>query len=704
MSNMLWNTYDSVKDKLDRQYSEPNFSAETGMAVEELEEHVRSYLKEHPNEPRIRQRAGIFSFLLENARIRVDDFDWFADHIDTGNIMREIQGEWMNEAASKITVPWWDKELAGYAALDLSHTSPGWWNLLKYGICDIRDRAQEAISLAKDDEAREFYNSVATVYEAIRKYIMRLAEEAERINATRVIECLRNIAKQPPQTFHEALQLSFIYNQMQEVEGEYVRTQGIFDHLYIDYYRSDLAAGRLTREQAKELIKFYFDKFHAQHFGAGNNICFGGKNPDGSDSCNELTELALEVFEERGKIDPKLSLRVHDNLPKNILRHACRCVANGSNAIVFANDEAAYPMFLKRGKKPEELIDFVPVGCYEPAIMGRELCCSMSAWLNLVKVIELMMNELDDPLNIDEVTAAYLKQLGERIDKTLARTRQWETYWPEVNPSPVISGTMEGCFEKGRDVSHGGTLYNNSGVMCAGIGTVADSLAAINYLVFEQQLCTWNELRNILKADWECHEKLRLTAMKRAPKWGNNLAEVDRFAVAISEYSTEIINHTPNTRGGFFQMGCWSIDHAVKMGCETGATPDGRKKGTPLSKNVGASLAADTRGVTALLNSACKLDHTEFPDGSVLDVMLHPSVLKGIDGVGLIAELIRTYFCQGGLFTHFNIFDAETLKKAQQEPEKYSNLQVRVCGWNSRFIDLSPEMQATFIAQAEALA
>lgn len=266
-----------------------------------------------------------------------------------------------------------------------------------------------------------------------------------------------------------------------------------------------------------------------------------------------------------------------------------------------------------------------------------------------------------------------------------------------------MSGTMDGCFEKGRDISNGGTLYNSSGVMCAGLGTVVDSLAAINYLVFEQKRCSWNELRQILSLDWEGHEALRLFALKRAPKWGNNLSAVDDFAVKTTAFTAEIINRTPNTRGGFFQMGCWSIDHSVNFGQQTGATPDGRKHGTTLSKNAGASIAADTRGVTALLNSVAKLDHTEFPNGSVLDVMLHPSVLSGIDGAELIAKLIRTYFQQGGMFIHFNIFDAEILKKAQLNPEDYRNLQVRVCGWNSRFIDLSPEMQATFIAQAEAL-
>lgn len=699
----LWNTYNDVRDRLDEQYSGSTFPADTGMTPAELEDRAMEYLDAHKEEPRIRIRAAVFSFLFRNARIRVDAFDWFADHIDTGNVMWKIQQKWRSEFDGAIPASKRQDDPAGFPALDLSHTSPGWRNLLKYGICGIRDRALDALPGAADAEAREFYAAVATVYEAIRVYTLRLAAEAERIGAVRVTGCLKNIAERPPESFQEALQLAFLYTKAQEHEGEWVRTQGVFDRLFVEFYRRDLASGKLTREQAKELLAFYFDKFSSQHWWAGHNICFGGKNPDGSDSCNELTELAFEVFEERKSIDPKLSFRVHENLPDSMLRHAARCVAAGTNAIVFANDETAYPMFLKHGKRVEDLIDFVPVGCYEPAIMGRELCCSMSATVNLAKVIEYLFKEPTLPQTMEEATAKYRELLRNVLDETLARTREWEKHWPDINPSPVMSGTMEGCFEKGRDVSHAGTLYNNSGVMCAGIGTVADALAAIGYLVFERKLCTWNELRDILAADWEGREKLRLTALRHAPKWGNNLPAADDIAAEIAGFAAEVINRTPNARGGFFQMGCWSIDHSVNFGQQTGATPDGRKAGAPLSKNVGASIAADTRGVTALFQSAARLDHTEFPDGSVLDVMLHPSVLRGIDGAGLIAELIRAYFRLGGFFIHFNIFDAETLKKARREPEKYRNLQIRVCGWNSRFIDLSPELQETFIAQAEAL-
>ena len=702
MTASLWNTFDDVREQLSRQYRPMQLAEDTGLAVPELEAGMRAYLAAHADEPRIRTKAAILAYLLKNGRIGIDGCDWFADHIGTGNLLWKLQAEWRQEAGKDLPPRTAVGAPAGVSQLDLSHTSPDWRNVLKHGPAGLRDRALEAQQHAQDDEAREFYAAVATVYDAFCCYILRLAAEAERQNAVRVTDTLKALAVRPAQTFQEALQISFLYNQVQEIDAVYVRSQGSFDQLYLDYYRRDLAAGRLTREQAKELTKFYFEKYLAIHFGAGNNICFGGWKQDGSDACNELTELAFEAFAERQAIDPKFSFRVNPNTPDRYLLAATECVRNGQTAIVFANDEVAYEMFRRTGKAEEELIDFLPIGCYEPAIMGKELSCTMSALLNLPRIFEYVFAEPGTPQSIAEVVDRYQRILAGVIDETLAQTRRWEERWPQVNPSPVISGTMDSCLEKGRDVSHSGTKYSTSGVMCAGLGTVADCFAAIDYLVFQNRLCSWDELRQSLEHNWDDADGLRLVAQRKAPKWGNDLPAVDAFAVELADYTADRINRTPNQRGGHFQMGCWSIDHSVMFGKQTKATPDGRRNGEPISKNLSATISRDTAGITSLINSVGKLDHAAFPDGSVLDLMLHPSVVRGPDGAKVIADLIRTYFRRGGLFVHFNVFDAETLKDARRRPEKYANLQVRVCGWNARFIELSPEMQECFIAEAES--
>lgn len=700
----LWNTFDVVRERLSHQYEPMRLAEDTGPAVPELETRAREYVDTHRDEPRIRTKAAVLSFVLRNGRIGIDEEDWFADHIDTGNIIWKLQSEWRAEAGRNLPPRTGLGHPAGVAALDLSHTSPDWRNVLKYGPAGIRDRALAAVKTAVDDEAREFYAAVATVYDAFCTYILRLAAEAERKSAVRVTASLKALAVGPAQTFQEALQISYLYNQVQEIDGVCVRSQGHFDQLYLDFYRRDLADGRLTREQAKELTKFYFEKFLAHQFSfrAGNNICFGGWKPDGSDVCNELTELAFEVFAERKSVDPKLSLRLNPHTPEQYLLAAAECVRNGQTAIVLVNDEVAYEMFRRRGKTEDDLIRFLAIGCYEPAIMGRELSCTMSALLNMPRILEYVFATPGSPADIEEVVDRYKRILAGVIDETLAQTRRWEERWKQVNPSPVLSGTMDSCFEKGRDVSNAGAKYNTSGVMCAGLGTVADSFAAIDHLVFDHKLCTWKELRECLNNDWEDADDLRLIAQRRAPKWGNDIEAVDTVAVELANYTAELINRTPNQRGGHFQMGCWSIDYSVTFGKQTKATPDGRRNGDPISKNLGASLSRDTRGVTSLINSVTKLDHAAFPDGSVLDIMLHPSAVRGTDGARVIADLIKTYFARGGVFVHFNVFDAEALKEARRKPDEYTHLQVRVCGWSARFIDLTPEMQECFIAEAEA--
>lgn len=702
MTASLWNTFDDVRETLSRQYRPMQLAEDTGLTVPELEAGMRAYVATHADEPRIRTKAAILAYLLENGRVGVDAEDWFADHIGTGNLLWKLQGEWRQEAGKDLPPVMVVGAPAGVSTLDLSHTSPDWRNVLKYGPAGLRDRALAAMEHAQDDEAREFYAAVATVYDAFCTYVLRLAAEAERQNAVRVTDTLKALAVRPAHTYQEALQISFLYNHVQEIDAVYVRSQGHFDQLYLDYYRRDLAEGRLTREQAKELTKFYFEKYLAIHFGAGNNICFGGWKQDGSDACNELTGIAFEAFAERQAIDPKFSFRVNPNTPDRYLLAATECVRNGQTAIVFANDEVAYEMFRRTGKAEDELIDFLPIGCYEPAIMGKELSCTMSALLNLSRIFEYVFAEPGTPQSIGDVVDRYKRILAGVIDETLAQTRRWEERWPRVNPSPVISGTMDSCLEKGRDVSHSGTKYSTSGVMCAGLGTVADCFAAIDYLVFQNTLCSWDELRRCLEQNWDGAEALRLVAQRKAPKWGNDLPAVDAFAVDLANYTADRINRTPNQRGGHFQMGCWSIDHSVMFGKQTKATPDGRRNGEPLAKNLSATISRDTAGITSLINSVGKLDHAAFPDGSVLDLMLHPSVVRGPDGARIIADLIKTYFRRGGLFVQFNVFDAAALKDARRRPEKYANLQVRVCGWNARFIELSPEMQECFIAEAES--
>lgn len=715
----MWNTFERQRESLEKQYRHPDFDSASGLDSVKLKSEIESYFVQNASRPFILVRAELMDFLLQHCRIGIDPEDWFADHLEGRDLILSLQKIKLQEAREALpaevrnTVMNYIKTGTFVSALDISHTSPDWSDILLLGPVGLRDRAENALKTAKDEEAVLFYKAAAQVFESMRKLILRFASLAEKRNAVRQMTALRAIAERPPETLQEALQLALIYDTCQEIEGEPVRSQGLFDRQFIRFYRHDLEHGILNREQAKELLKFFWTKFYAQMHPNGKNICFGGLSASGIDACNELTSLCFEIHQELNRINPKLSFRVHKNTPDDILLQVTDCVRSGRTAIVFNNDDLAFEMFRRRGKEEKDLYNYVLIGCYEPTIMGREMCCSMMAWGNLVKPLEAVFNngctfdgiriglECSLPSSYSEMETEYLRQLDHVLVSAMEAAKAFERQWPQTNPSPLLSGTMAACIQSGRDVSNGGTRYNSSGVMCSGLGTAADSLAAVRFLVEERKVCTVEQLADALKENWKGYENLRLTAQKKAPKFGCGIPEADDIARKIFNAAVKRINSTPNTRGGYFQTGLWSINHNFRFGKMIAATPDGRFAGDPLSRNAGGSIGMEKNGVTALMRSVVSLDLAECPDGAVLDIMLHPSSVSGPDGANVIAGLIRSFFAAGGLTIQFNILNADDLKKAQMDPEKYSDVQVRVCGWNNKFVNLSLEEQNAFIAQAE---
>jgi len=229
------------------------------------------------------------------------------------------------------------------------------------------------------------------------------------------------------------------------------------------------------------------------------------------------------------------------------------------------------------------------------------------------------------------------------------------------------------------------------------LANAADSLVAVKRLVYDENRLTMPELVRVLNDDWKGLERLRLYAQNRLPKWGNNNDEADGVAKGITDFYTSYINGMPNNRGGIFVASMFSLDNNIRWGRKLGALPDGRRAGTYLSKNIGAMTAMDRAGVTAHIESVTKLDFTDIPNGSSLDIYLHPSAVSGEQGIESIVSLVKTFFTRGGFGIQFNIFDVNTLREAQRDPRKYATLQVRVCGWNVYFITLGAEAQEQFI-------
>lgn len=675
--------FEDARGRLESQYSNIIYDRDSGRSREELKRKLERRLSGNPGEPRILTRAFLFHLICSEARIAPDRDNYFADKVDHCELVNELRAKWRAEE--------WEKEFGNDPnpspgsfdyMVDLSHTCPDWKSILRLGFTGLRNRAAR--------ESGVFNKAAVLVYEGAINLCRRLGRASDN-------EALSSLSERPPKSLHEALQLAYIFHELQEMEGEPVRTMGWFDRLYIDFYREDIKSGRLSREEAKELIKYFWIGFYAKTQGRmfGKNFCFGPR-------ANELSYLGMEVYHEMNTIDPKLSVLVDADTPLTFIEACAKNIRDGRNGIVFLNYRLAAEGLEKHGRSPDDALDFIPVGCYEPAVMGKEISCSGATHLFLPKSVELILEEGGPWASFSEFKESFFKRLLSEFKLMAERQRRCEKIWPGINPAPFLSGTMEDCVEKRMDISEGGARYNTTGCVLSYLANAVDSLAAVEYLVFKEQLCSMKTLKNALRSNWEGYERLRLSALNRAPKWGNNDDRADMLAVELARAVAPAVNSEPNGRGGKFMASIYGqkISERGKM---FGALPDGRKAGAPMSKNLCASVPMDKNGVTALMDSAMKLDYRDFPCGACLDLMLHPSAVKGVKGTKTIASITRAFIAGGGTGLQFNIFDVETLMKARRDPSAYSNLQVRVCGWNALFTDLSDKEQDIFIAQAQEI-
>lgn len=682
--------FDIARPRLEKQYENVQYDQQSGLSVEEIRQEFEQECKRHPNEPRILVRARLMRLICEKARIAPEKDNYFASKVESGRLIIELYLQWHREMITREFGNYWgwvNPDAIDHGCIylvDISHTCPDWESVLTLGFTGLKERAQQGGNTP-------FHQAAAMVCEGAALLCERLGRASNNL-------ALEALSRRPPQTLQEAFQLALIYHDLQEIEGEPVRTMGWFDRLYLPFYRADIAAGRLTRESAKELIKYFWIAFYAKWQGNqnGKNFCFGPE-------FNELSTLALEAYYEMNTVDPKLSLLLTPDTPHDFLELVARNIRDGRTSIVSLNYPVIVEGLIRHGRTPEDARACIPVGCYEPAVLGKEISCSGATTLIMVQVLMLFLNEQSQYASFDDLKAGYFRRLSQEIDYMVHQQCRCEKVWPEINPAPLLSSTFAECIRRGQDITEGGVQYNSTGCVVSTLADTVDSLAAIEYLVYQKKLCTLDELRNALTADWQGYETLQLIACNRAPKWGNNDPAADRLATELTNFIAPLINNAPNRRGGHFFASLYG-QNVVERGKVSGAFPSGRNAGRPVAKNLDACLSMDRNGITALMESALKLDFAAFPCGTCLDLMLHPSAVQGNDGIAALVALIRTFIAGGGSGLQFNIFDAKTLKDAQQHPENYRNLQVRVCGWNVRFTDLSPEAQQTFIDQAMGIA
>lgn len=466
--------------------------------------------------------------------------------------------------------------------------------------------------------------------------------------------------------------------------------------------------GRTTEAEFREQFKHFLWQWGSIDNYWGQPVTMGGTKADGTTEYNPLSTVILDVMDECALPTPKFHLKVADNTPDAILKKALD-MARRHRSLSFIGEKPTRRVLEHLGYTPDEARQFYTKGCYEFCYPkdGNGLG---GGHVNLVKIVELMLTDAATngfaAVTFDDFLAEYLK----RAVSTAAEVRDFffvfEQHLDDVNPALVASLAGEFSVQRGLDALSTGTKSGNkTGICLSGTGTAVDALLAVKELVYEGgEKVSLKELCEILAKNWEGHEKLRLRMLRSKRKWGNNDAEANAIGAKIVKAASAEINFKPNSRGGRFTLSGHNARQFIWEGVLTGATPDGRKAGEEISKNLSPTMGADTEGVTALISTLASLDSRDLPGDFPLDVMLLPYTVAGEKGLETMKALLFQYYTNNGLIMQFNVFDPEELKDAQLHPEKYENLQVRVCGWNVRWNDLPKREQDAYIRRAEAIA
>ena len=623
----------------------------------------------------------------------------------------------------------------------LGHISVNYQSILELGTSGILAQIISAESNCRDPEKKAFYQGTKWAMQALAAFAARYADLAERNAAAepretrraelqKISQICRRVPRYPATTFREALQsFWFLHLALQIESNGHSISPGRFDQYMYPYYRRDVDEGRLTRDEALELLEWLYIKFNEVNkirdrvgtlaFGGYpmfQNLIVGGVDASGKDATNDLSILCLEAGCALQMPQPSLSVRWHDKMDRRLMEKCCELTQTGIGMPAFFNDEAIIPLLQKTGASLEEARDYAEVGCVEPQVPGKSEGLYSGGFMNLCKILEITLNNGVNPNTGTEYTLktglhfetfeqfyeAYRKQLEHFVALQANADNLIDAAHAQLCPTPLVSCFVDDCIASGRDVRSGGAVYNFTSPNIVGLANAADSLAVIKKKVYEERRLTLEELRAVLAEDYRSDELLRHEFLNSVPKYGNDNPYVDELARRIASDYCDIVHTHTNFRGGKFEPGMQSISaHAMFVG-NMGATPDGRRS-TDLVSDGGVSPAQgrDSKGATAVIRSVARLDQTKATNGALLNIKFHPSAVRGQKGVEVLSALVDSYFRMGGQHIQFNVVSTKTLRDAQRHPEDYRGLVVRVAGFSVLFTTLDKVLQDDIIERTE---
>jgi pyruvate formate-lyase/glycerol dehydratase family glycyl radical enzyme len=620
----------------------------------------------------------------------------------------------------------------------ISHVTPDYPAVLSRGFEGLLAEAEQRALDARDPSQEAFCEAAAITARAASNFGARwsahCATEAARETRSEraaelreLAELLSRVPAKPARSFHEALQSLYLSHVIVHQESfQHGVSFGRIDQYLLPYYRADLAAGRITPERAVELLGCLLGKaaellplFNAmatEYFSglsSASGITLGGCDADGRDASNELSFLVLEAYDQMRLRQPNLHLRVHPESDPNLLARAHEIAKRGGGMPAFFNDEAVVPAIESLGVTRADARDYSIVGCVEWGVPYRSFPAAGACFLSLPAALDRALHaghyagegeSTPGFGSTEEIFAALCREIGQSVDAAVAGNDAIERAHALHRPTPLLSLLVDGCLASGREVNAGGARYNSSGVQGVGVADVADSLAAIERLVFEQGELGLGELMRAVDVDFdparfenapELHSQLRC----RAPKYGQDGGLAERWARRVAGAFCEAVRRHENPRGGPYAPGFWTMTTHVGFGRRLGALPSGRRAGEPLSDGISPVNGSDSEGPTASLSAALGVGAQATGNGLCLNEKLDPWYLRGAAGTRLMSDLTRGYFAAGGMQLQYNVVDGAVLLDAKRHPGRHRDLVVRISGYSAYFNDLTEEMKDDIIAR-----
>ena len=622
------------------------------------------------------------------------------------------------------------------------HIALDYETLLKKGIRGVLfDIDEKQKNLADDDTSDEtkrkhsLYESMRMSLEAVLIYANRYREEAGRLMSeetdpvrqtelARIYDALAKVPSEPAETFFEAMQSIQIFHfAMISVETHGI-SLGRMDYLLHNFYENDLASGKITPSEAAEWLQLLILRSDIMS-GQADSIILAGSDPDGKTFWNDLSYFILDGVRALRQRGPQIWFRYADGLPLSLLRKSFVSLREGTSHPGFFNDGVAVPALVRAGFSEEHALDYVSCQCVEISSAGRSLNLCAHTYYNLAKPIEVLLNKgkpmieiennawasvwdgkdfpEDVPLDYDtfeDFMNAYEQYLRYLLRWSVQSSNNILSHRPVITLT-LCSALIQGCIETGKSLLDGGALYNQTFPNFTSLVTAADSFAAIKKCVYEDKKLTLDELADLCRNNFEGNEATRLYLLNKCPKYGNDDPEVDKYAKFIYDIVADEFSKHKNVFDAAYAPQYFAFHASGTQAYNMAATPDGRLHGEAPSGTLGGDLGRETKGLTALFNSATSLDHTFSSGGLNVNVRLTQTILDTDEDMDKMIDLLIAYFHKGGMEVQINCVSKETLLDAQKHPEKHKDLCVRIAGQSVYFIELAPVLQQQVINRVE---